>query len=60
MDLDMAKWIIGGMATGMVAMAGYIVKQHLAERAILKAWLHDVQAVNAMLIAKPPASTGGA
>lgn len=26
MDADTAKWIIGGMAVGYVALAGYIVK----------------------------------
>ena len=26
MDADMAKWIIGGMAIAIVAMASYIVK----------------------------------
>ena len=48
MDLDMAKWIIGGMAFGYVLLGGYIAKLHLEIKAL---WGARVTALEAQLAA---------
>ncbi len=37
------KWLLGGCGIAFVAMGGYIVKQHLEERKLLKEWLKSIQ-----------------
>jgi hypothetical protein len=48
MDVS-CKWIIGGMAVAIVGMAGYIVKQHIAERAILREWINSMRESKSLL-----------
>ena len=41
--MEFCHWAMGAMGLAIAAMAAYIVKQHLAERAILKSWLESLQ-----------------
>ncbi len=43
MDAETAKWIIGGMAAGYVALAVYIVKLHADIRGLLKERLQSAE-----------------
>jgi hypothetical protein len=43
------KYIIGGMALAILGLCGYIVKQHLAERAILRDWIKSMQDSKSLL-----------
>jgi hypothetical protein len=48
--VDATCWkIIGGLVLAIMALAGYIVKQHLAERAILKDWIQSMRDSKSML-----------
>ena len=49
MDLDMAKWIIGGMAFGYVLLGGYVAKQHLEIKALWEARVKGLEAQVAAL-----------
>lgn len=43
------KYIIGGLALAVLGMAGYIVKQHVAERVILRDWIKSMQESKSLL-----------
>jgi hypothetical protein len=48
--MDATCWkVVGGLVLAIMAMAGYIVKQHLAERAILKDWIQSMRDSKSML-----------
>ena len=40
---DFCKWIIGILVAANAAQFAVIIRQHLAERKLLKAWLNSVQ-----------------
>jgi Na+/H+-translocating membrane pyrophosphatase len=43
------KYIVGGLALAVLGMAAYIVKQHVAERAILRDWIRSMQDSKSLL-----------
>jgi len=43
MDVELAKWIIGGEAVAIAALAGYIVKLHADIRGLLKERLQSAE-----------------
>lgn len=49
MDLDLAKWIIGGMAAGYVAMAVYITTLHAKINQMLQDRLKSAEEKLALL-----------
>lgn len=40
---ETCKWIVGGLCLAIIGMAGYIVKQHVVEREILRSWIKSMQ-----------------
>lgn len=49
MDLELAKWIIGGMAAGYVGLAWYIVKLHSTINQMLQDRLKSAEEKLALL-----------